>query len=247
MNATTKDLATDQGLQGQLSVERIVRNAIMGNSHPCEDGHLMFTCEEEVFNVAEQVALALAATPTAMPEEKEGGQVYGIIDPDYGRIYTIIRKLAWDEGYAIGMHGSFTRDLDLIAVPWEAGNHNAEKLVRRIEASTAGVRSLPSNPGTKPNGRRVWTLVMTEFGDPRFIDLSIMPVITAPDRDGALEEAAQLFDSKAATVKREWGNPNPPPGYPVFMNTHARGEYETLCEHAEEIRKMKTQPMGGAS
>ena len=23
------------------------------------------------------------------------GAVYGIIDPDYGRVYTIVRKLAW--------------------------------------------------------------------------------------------------------------------------------------------------------
>lgn len=111
-------------------------------------------------------------------DEQQSGQVYGIIDPDYGRIYTIIRKLAWEEGYAIGLHGSFTRDLDLIAVPWAERVCEPEHLIRRIVASPAQLRSLPSNPGTKPNGRLVWTLMLPEFGDPRFVDLSIMPQLS---------------------------------------------------------------------
>lgn len=102
------------------------------------------------------------------------GQVYGIIDPDYGRAYTMIRKLAWEEGYAIGLHGSFTRDLDLIAVPWVERPCEPEHLVRRVLAATR-MQSLPSNPGKKPQGRLVWTLLFPKFGDPRFIDLSIMP------------------------------------------------------------------------
>jgi hypothetical protein len=112
----------------------------------------------------------------------ERGAVYGIIDPDYGRWYTIIRKLAWEEGYAIGMHGSFTRDLDVIAVPWADRVCEPEHLVRRICASIAGLRSLPSNPGTKPHGRLVWTLVPEAFGDPRFVDLSIIPAQAAAAR-----------------------------------------------------------------
>jgi hypothetical protein len=103
-----------------------------------------------------------------------GGQVYGIIDPDYGRVYTIVRKLAWDEGYAIGLHGSFTRDLDLIAVPWTDRTSEPEHLIRRVIAAT-GLTDMPSNPGKKPQGRLVWTLNFPAFGDPRFVDLSVMP------------------------------------------------------------------------
>lgn len=121
------------------------------------------------------------ALPT-LPEEQPTGQVYGIIDPEYGRIYTMVRKLAWEEGYAIGLHGSFTRDLDMIAVPWERGNHNPEKLIARIVQAT-GLHNMHSNPGHKPFGRRVWTLTMPEFGDPRFIDLSIMPVSPTTERE----------------------------------------------------------------
>lgn len=99
---------------------------------------------------------------------------YGIIDPDYGRIYTVVRKLAWEEGYAIGLHGSFTRDLDLMAVPWTDRAREAEHLVDRILASHLKLkRAYPDQPSAKPHGRKVWTLMLPEFGDPRFVDLSV--------------------------------------------------------------------------
>jgi hypothetical protein len=39
----------------------------------------------------------------------------------------------------------------------------------------------PGKEGEKPHGRLVWTLEFTTFGDPRFVDLSIMPRLTATD------------------------------------------------------------------
>ena len=98
---------------------------------------------------------------------------YGIIDPDYGRIFTVARKLAWEEGYALAMRGSFTRDLDLLAVPWTDRACEPEHLVTRILASHLGLYEAGGNPGLKPHGRKVWTLMLPEFGDPRFVDLSI--------------------------------------------------------------------------
>lgn len=118
-----------------------------------------------------------------MDEEKPTGQVYGIIDPDYGRAYTIIRKLAWDEGYAIGIHGSFTRDLDLIAVPWVDKPSEPEHLIRRILDAT-GMWKARDEPGKKPQGRLVWTLLFPESSDPRFIDLSVMPRLSAEEKEG---------------------------------------------------------------
>lgn len=101
------------------------------------------------------------------------GQVYGIIDPDYGRVYTMVRKLAWEEGYAIGLHGSFTRDLDLMAVPWAERCCEPMHLVRRAIDAT-GLRLLSEAPGVKPHGRLAWTLLFPAFEDPRFVDLSIV-------------------------------------------------------------------------
>lgn len=102
------------------------------------------------------------------------GQAYGIIDPDYARVFSMARCLAWAEGYAIAFNGSFTRDLDLIAVPWTDSACEPEHLMRRIEQA-AGLKNITPEPGDKPHGRKAWTLVFPGFGDPRFVDLSVMP------------------------------------------------------------------------
>lgn len=99
---------------------------------------------------------------------------YGIIDPDYARVFTIARCLAWQEGYALLMHGSFTRDLDLLAVPWTDRVCEPEHLVLRVEAAT-GLKIITPKPGAKPHGRLAWTLAFTGFGDPRFVDIGVMP------------------------------------------------------------------------
>lgn len=110
---------------------------------------------------------------------------YGIIDPDYARIFTISRCIAWAEGYALAMHGSFTRDLDLIAIPWTERACDAPHLVRRFVAAFDDLEVLvkvkgDANQGTpKPHGRTAWTLTFKRFGDPRFVDLSVMPLLPA--------------------------------------------------------------------
>lgn len=101
--------------------------------------------------------------------------LYGIIDPDYARVFSKSRCVAWSNGYAIAFNGSFTRDLDLIAVPWTNEACSPELLMLRI-ADASDLRILDKNPTEKPHGRLAWTLLFKEFGDPRFIDLSIMPL-----------------------------------------------------------------------
>lgn len=116
---------------------------------------------------------------------------FGIIDPDYARIFTIARCLAWAEGYAIAMHGSFTRDLDLIAVPWAPHACEPEHLAKRIE-SVAGLKISASPKNDKPFGRLVWTLTLPDFGDPRFVDLSIIPrSLIEQDGQAELSEVEQ--------------------------------------------------------
>ena len=127
---------------------------------------------------------------------------FGIIDPDYARIFTIARCLAWAEGYAIAMHGSFTRDLDLIAVPWAPHACEPEHLARRIE-SAAGLKISAHPKNDKPFGRLVWTFTLPDFGDPRFVDLSIIPRPSL-EQDGQaelLEEEQRMIDLAWETHK----------------------------------------------
>lgn len=79
-------------------------------------------------------------------------------------------------GYALALHGSMQRDLDAIAVPWTDKAVPAETLVERI-CEGMGLR-LDLDPvrqvDDKPHGRRVWTLMLMDWG---FVDLSVMPLL----------------------------------------------------------------------
>jgi hypothetical protein len=107
-----------------------------------------------------------------------------ISDPDYARIFTKARCLAWSEGYALVLHGTATRDLDLLAVPWTNGACEPEHLIQRVEDACDIKVTVPAS--VKPHGRLTWTLTFKEFGDPRFIDFSIMPRVMPTPPNGPL-------------------------------------------------------------
>ena len=98
---------------------------------------------------------------------------FGVIDPDYARIFTIARCMAWQEGYACCLNGSFTRDLDLLLVPWADHASDAHHLVKRI-ACAAELKLMPDCT-EKPHGRKAYTMLFPGFTDPRFVDVSIFP------------------------------------------------------------------------
>lgn len=140
--------------------------------------HLTKTGKDHILSLCTMLEMAAQHRP-AEPAARElvavgDGLAYGITDPDYALIFTIAREIAWAEGYALAMHGSFTRDLDLIAVPWADRVCDPEHLVNRI-VDAAGLRNKShSNPGVKPHGRLAWTLHLPEFGDSRWVDLSVV-------------------------------------------------------------------------
>lgn len=159
------------------------------------------------------------AAPTTVPDHSEreaanaGGTdaspAYGIIDPDYARYYSIIRCTAWSYGYAIGMHGSFTRDLDLIMVPWTEEARDPAHVIKVI-ASRTDLRLQSETPSAKPHGRTAYTLHLPGFGDPRWIDLSIVPrqppaTIAAGQEAANAKDAARLnFLDTNARFKMGW-------------------------------------------
>lgn len=94
-------------------------------------------------------------------------------------------------GYAIGLHGSMGRDLDLIAVPWTREAAPNEVLVEAIRDAVDGsIRNDPptkdnqyyletKNPSEKPHGRRAWAIYFA--GQRFYIDLSVMPLRPGSD------------------------------------------------------------------
>lgn len=100
------------------------------------------------------------------------------------------RLVGRKHGYAIGVHGSLLRDIDLIAAPWTDEASDAETLVKAIALELNGGREkqasskycLAGDGTSKPHGRMAWIIHFwpgDAFG-PTYIDLSVMARAAPP-------------------------------------------------------------------
>jgi hypothetical protein len=86
-------------------------------------------------------------------------------------------------GYAIGIHGSLRRDIDLIAAPWREAPVPPERLIENLEqVCLAVVGSFAKKDAagmvSKPCGRLAQSIYLTPFyGDGPYLDISVMPVV----------------------------------------------------------------------
>ena len=79
-------------------------------------------------------------------------------------------------GYAIAIHGSMQRDMDVVAIPWTEHAGPPEQLISHL--TNLGMTMTLEGPAEKPHGRLAYTLLM---GGSLFMDLSVMP--RTPDHD----------------------------------------------------------------
>ena len=113
-----------------------------------------------------------------------------ILDPDYARIFTQARIIAWQYGYTCVAHGSYTRDLDLLLVPWTDKATQRDDQLMRLIAQSNDLRFSDGKENilksvvdwtTQPHGRKSCTLHFPKSADRRWVDISIMPCIAAPE------------------------------------------------------------------
>ena len=71
----------------------------------------------------------------------------------YNSVLPAIREAAHEHGYAIGLHGSMRRDLDLIAVPWVAIHSTREELAKAVHRAACGMTQESYQWEKKPCGR----------------------------------------------------------------------------------------------
>jgi len=116
----------------------------------------------------------------AMYDDPDPGWVDTAV-PDLARIWELSREV----GYAIGLHGSLKRDMDLIAAPWTDEAIGNAGLIDHLCAGLPAVRI--GGPERKSHGRIAVTLQMDGYFKP--IDLSIMPRLDA--------RAAQIDDGES--------------------------------------------------
>jgi len=111
-----------------------------------------------------------------------------------------MRRAAKDAGYAVTVHGSLNRDIDLVAIPWREHNvADPEVLVISLCGAVRGVTgrcnfmSGRNQDGSgsivdwtpKPHGRKAATLLVRCGQNSAALDLSIMPIIADPEDNNA--------------------------------------------------------------
>lgn len=142
-----------------------------------------------------------ASPPPAPTGEKEEGKDkvrhlrgHGLT---YMHVFADLREAARQCGYALAVHGSLDRDLDLVAIPWTETATDAETLVAMICAAwqrpnETRLLQKADDPAEKPHGRRAWSLIP---GGPLFVDLSVMPRGYA-DTAASLHQRLQQAEEK---------------------------------------------------
>jgi hypothetical protein len=117
--------------------------------------------------------------------------------PLYKKLIGPLREVARRLGYALAVHGTLKRDIDLIACPWTRQTVGAKVLANAIRAKARevvgfaepspherakwfrdGVTGFAQGFGrvsSKPHGRRCWTFHLVPTYDGPYLDVSIMP------------------------------------------------------------------------
>ena len=103
-----------------------------------------------------------------------GGQTTRYLE----RNYMLLRQCARNHGYALTVHGSMLRDIDLVAVPWVArckAPSTLAKAIKGIVEATAGREKVYVRankvPEQKPHGRLGWSIF---FSRDAYLDLSVV-------------------------------------------------------------------------
>jgi hypothetical protein len=116
-----------------------------------------------------------------------------------------VREVARECGYAIAVHGSEARDLDLVAVPWTPEATSADQLVARLCEDVPMVARLPpwlaGNREAKPWGRLGWMLA----GCPDHLYVDLSAARTTPDdlRNAIEHERREALARVGAKCERE--------------------------------------------
>ncbi len=98
--------------------------------------------------------------------------------PAYAAFYPMLAEIARENGYALAIHGTVTRDFDLIAIPWVKECVSSDTLIHLIANYAAmfyfDKKHSLIGPEIKEHGRKAWSILM---GNGAVIDFSVMPLL----------------------------------------------------------------------
>lgn len=96
--------------------------------------------------------------------------------PAYAAMYHELAECARKHGYALAIHGSLSRDFDLIAIPWVEDAGSPDDVIKEM-TSTFALRNVDSGTA-KPHGRQAYSLACG-WGECA-LDLQFMPRVRKP-------------------------------------------------------------------
>ncbi len=155
-----------RGTDAQIERERdIARHAIVGAlaagyagaAHPGAE-HWLAAAHDAGARI-KALEAAAHATPESVAINYTPGTWYEVKTHDELEAFFLsrlpaIREAAREHGYAIGLHGSLRRDMDLIAVPWSDGASDKDALAHAIAIAAVGLtRNGAYQWEVKPSGR----------------------------------------------------------------------------------------------
>ncbi len=108
----------------------------------------------------------------------------------YATLYMLMVPAARKLGYALAIHGSMVRDMDVVAIPWTGAAVSEKELVDSLisEFKLYMISDADMDSERKHFGRRAYTL---GWDAGMSIDLSITPRYTASDLQAAREQGCR--------------------------------------------------------
>ena len=98
----------------------------------------------------------------------------------YAMLYPKLKDIALKHGYALAIHGSMSRDMDLIAFPWVENCSSPEAMVEDMNKALEGTLSSPyqANPAMRPHGRMSWSIYHKDNVDASqpYVDISVFVI-----------------------------------------------------------------------
>jgi hypothetical protein len=131
--------------------------------------------------VSEHSYLGTEVTPEKIKEidaqvkEIEGKRITGA--PFYPLYYVEMAKTCRLYGYALTVHGSMMRDLDLVAIPWTAEAVDEKTLIDELIHRHDLMEGNPTQKD-KPHGRRSYVFIGFGGEETGYIDFSVMPRVS---------------------------------------------------------------------
>lgn len=92
----------------------------------------------------------------------------------YACVYEDLRKSALDCGWALGLHGSLSNDMDIMAMPWTEDAKPVEEMIQALSDCFSGSpfkdeHTIPHYG--KPNNRVVYTIsIYSDF----YLDVNVI-------------------------------------------------------------------------